>query len=70
MIFLMHKSVGEVVRLPQQKEEKSEEKWMIGKPEKRAMNLEGTLKLVEELHDRMVQMGRLEHTIDNLTSLR
>ncbi|MFC3562903.1 hypothetical protein [Pedobacter jamesrossensis] len=31
-----------------------------------ALNLEGTLKLVEELHRRMVQRGRLVHTIDNL----
>ena len=34
--------------------------------EKPVMNLEGTLKLVEELHRRMVQRGRLVHTIDNL----
>ena len=34
--------------------------------EKPALNLEGTLKLVEELHRRMVQRGRLVHTIDNL----
>jgi hypothetical protein len=30
------------------------------------LNLESTLKLVEELHRRMVQRGRLVHTIDNL----
>ncbi|WP_316809180.1 hypothetical protein [Pedobacter agri] len=30
------------------------------------LNLEGTLKLVEELHRRMVQRGRLVHTINNL----
>ena len=34
--------------------------------EKPALSLEGTLKLVEELHRRMVQRGRLVHTIDNL----
>jgi len=34
--------------------------------EKPILNLEGTLKLVEELHRRMVQRGRLVHTIDNL----
>ena len=34
--------------------------------EKPTLNLEGTLKLVEELHRRMVQRGRLVHTIDNL----
>lgn len=34
--------------------------------EKPALNLESTLKLVEELHRRMVQRGRLVHTIDNL----
>lgn len=34
--------------------------------DKPALNLEGTLKLVEELHRRMVQRGRLVHTIDNL----
>ncbi|MGA9648875.1 hypothetical protein [Pedobacter sp.] len=34
--------------------------------EKPAMDLEGTLKLVEELHRRMVQRGRLVHTINNL----
>jgi len=33
---------------------------------KPTMNLEGTLKLVEDLHRRMVQRGRLVHTIDNL----
>lgn len=33
---------------------------------KPALNLEGTLKLVEELHRRMVQRGRLVHTIANL----
>jgi hypothetical protein len=36
------------------------------KTEKPALNLEGTLKLVEELHRRMVQRGRLVYTIDNL----
>ena len=34
--------------------------------EKPILNLEGTLKLVEELHRRMVQRGRLVHTIENL----
>lgn len=38
------------------------------KSDKPALNLEGTLKLVEELHRRMVQRGRLVHTIDNLDS--
>lgn len=36
------------------------------KVEKPALNLEGTLKLVEELHRRMVQRGRLVYTIENL----
>lgn len=60
------KSIGAVVQLPQAKEEKTETKKADGKPEKPALNLEGTLKLVEELHRRMVQRGRLVHTIDNL----
>lgn len=44
-------------------EDKTEPKLFDGKP---ALNLESTLKLVEELHRRMVQRGRLVHTIDNL----
>ncbi|WP_316795058.1 hypothetical protein [Pedobacter agri] len=36
------------------------------KADKPPLNLEGTLKLVEELHRRMVQRGRLVYTIDNL----
>jgi len=60
------KSLGAVVQLPQGKEEKSELKTTDGKTEKPALNLESTLKLVEELHRRMVQRGRLVHTIDNL----
>ncbi|WP_231464829.1 hypothetical protein [Pedobacter sp. Leaf132] len=60
------KSLGAVVQLPQAKDEKTEPKIADRKPEKPALNLEGTLKLVEELHRRMVQRGRLVHTIDNL----
>ena len=60
------KSIGALVHSPQVNEEKSEPKTAEGKPEKPALNLEGTLKLVEELHRRMVQRGRLVHTIDNL----
>ncbi|WP_316800239.1 hypothetical protein [Pedobacter frigidisoli] len=59
-------SPGTVVQLPQDQEEKIESKNADTKPEKPAMNLESTLKLVEELHRRMVQRGRLVHTIDNL----
>jgi hypothetical protein len=46
--------------------EKSEALKVEAKTEKPGLNLEGTLKLVEELHRRMVQRGRLVHTIDNL----
>ncbi|MFF5380812.1 hypothetical protein [Pedobacter suwonensis] len=60
------KSIGAVVHSPQVNEETSQPKMADGKPEKTALNLEGTLKLVEELHRRMVQRGRLVHTIDNL----
>lgn len=60
------KSLGAVVQLPQVKEERTDPKTTDGKPDKPALNLEGTLKLVEELHRRMVQRGRLVHTIDNL----
>ncbi|KLT67091.1 hypothetical protein [Pedobacter sp. BMA] len=60
------KSIGAVVQLPQPKEETNEPKMAEEKLGKPALNLEGTLKLVEELHRRMVQRGRLVHTIDNL----
>lgn len=60
------KSLGAVVQLPQVKEERTDPKTTDGKLDKPALNLEGTLKLVEELHRRMVQRGRLVHTIDNL----
>ena len=60
------KSIDAVVHSPQVKEEKSEPKMADWKAEKPALNLESTLKLVEELHRRMVQRGRLVHTIDNL----
>lgn len=60
------KSLGAVVQLPQAKDETNEPKKEESKIEKPALNLEGTLKLVEELHRRMVQRGRLVHTIDNL----
>ncbi|RZK35668.1 MAG: hypothetical protein EOO90_28775 [Pedobacter sp.] len=60
------KSVDADVQLPQAKDEKTEPKIVDQKPEKPALNLECTLKLVEELHRRMVQRGRLVHTIDNL----
>lgn len=36
------------------------------KNQRPALSLEGTLKLVEELHRRMVQRGRLVYTINNL----
>lgn len=52
------KSAGTGIQTKQKAEEPK-----TGKP---ALNLEGTLKLVEELHRRMVQRGRLVHTIDNL----
>lgn len=57
------KSLGAVV-LPQVVNERpGNSTEIIDKP---ALNLEGTLKLVEELHRRMVQRGRLVFTIDNL----
>lgn len=59
------KSVGAVAFKEQKEDEKKAEK-VEPKKEKPALNLEGTLKLVEELHRRMVQRGRLVHTIDNL----
>ncbi|UKT65084.1 hypothetical protein [Pedobacter mucosus] len=59
------KSVGAVVLTEQKAQEKKTEK-VEPKTEKPALNLESTLKLVEELHRRMVQRGRLVHTIDNL----
>ncbi|PWS26201.1 hypothetical protein DHW03_15520 [Pedobacter yonginense] len=59
------KSLGAVVLTEQKAEEKKAEK-VETKIEKPSLNLEGTLKLVEELHRRMVQRGRLVHTIDNL----
>lgn len=59
-------SLGAAAELPQVKEEKNEPETIDWKPEKPVLNLEGTLKLVEELHRRMVQRGRLVHTIDNL----
>ena len=56
-------SVNPPVPLTAEKNEEPIKKDIFGKP---ALNLEGTLKLVEELHRRMVQRGRLVHTIDNL----
>lgn len=60
------KSLDAVVLLEPLKAEKSEALQVETKTEKPALNLEGTLKLVEELHRRMVQRGRLVYTIDNL----
>jgi hypothetical protein len=60
------KSLGAVVQPEGLKAEKSEVLKDESKTEKPALNLEGTLKLVEELHRRMVQRGRLVYTIDNL----
>ncbi len=60
------KSLGAVVRSNEPKAEKHEASEEETKIEKPALNLEGTLKLVEELHRRMVQRGRLVYTIDNL----
>lgn len=60
------KSLGAVVQPEGPKAEKSEALKVDTKTEKPALNLEGTLKLVEELHRRMVQRGRLVYTIDNL----
>ncbi|WP_235526008.1 hypothetical protein [Pedobacter sp. Leaf216] len=60
------KSLGAVVQPEPPKAEKSEALKTEDKTEKPALNLEGTLKLVEELHRRMVQRGRLVYTIDNL----
>ena len=60
------KSLGAVVLPETTKGEKPEALKVESKTEKPALNLEGTLKLVEELHRRMVQRGRLVYTIDNL----
>lgn len=60
------KSLGAVVQPEGPKVEKPEALNVETKTEKPALNLEGTLKLVEELHRRMVQRGRLVYTIDNL----
>ncbi|MDQ0966792.1 hypothetical protein QFZ20_002195 [Flavobacterium sp. W4I14] len=60
------KSLGAVVQPEPLKAEKTEAFKAETKNEKPALNLEGTLKLVEELHRRMVQRGRLVYTIDNL----
>ncbi|GAA3971324.1 hypothetical protein GCM10022246_24760 [Pedobacter ginsengiterrae] len=57
------KSIAAVVQSEPQKAENVVVKAIAERP---ALNLEGTLKLVEELHRRMVQRGRLVHTIDNL----
>lgn len=59
----MPKLQNAVSQLPAISEGRDEPKATDGKP---ALNLESTLKLVEELHRRMVQRGRLVHTIDNL----
>ena len=53
--------VAPVVVAPEQKDEKQEIK--LGKP---ALNLEGTLKLVEELHRRKIQRDKLLETINTL----
>jgi len=58
-------SLGAAAITEQKTEEKKADK-VEPKADKPALNLEGTLKLVEELHRRMVQRGRLVHTIDNL----
>jgi hypothetical protein len=60
------KSLGAAIQPEGPKAEKSEPLKVEAKNEKPALNLEGTLKLVEELHRRMVQRGRLVYTIDNL----
>lgn len=60
------KSLGAVVLPESPKEEKTELLKIESSTGKPALNLEGTLKLVEELHRRMVQRGRLVYTIDNL----
>lgn len=60
------KLLGAVVLPEPTRPEKTEALKVEAKAEKPALNLEGTLKLVEELHRRMVQRGRLVHTIDNL----
>lgn len=60
------KSLDELIQLPQDKQERTEPKISDAKLETAALNLESTLKLIEELHRRMVQRGRLVHTIDNL----
>jgi len=57
------KSLGAVVLLESPKTEPLSKESSTAKP---TLNLEGTLKLVEELHRRMVQRGRLVYTIDNL----
>ncbi|WP_316809132.1 hypothetical protein [Pedobacter agri] len=59
-------ATGSVLQLPHAKQEDGELKKAETTFEKPTLNLEGTLKLVEELHRRMVQRGRLVHTIDNL----
>ncbi len=55
------KSLGAVAQVPSDGQKPSGAAGPIA-----GLNLEGTLKLVEELHRRMVQRGRLVHTIDNL----
>lgn len=60
------RSPGAVVQTEGPKSEKSEALKVETKIEKPALNLEDTLKLVEELHRRMVQRGRLVYTISNL----
>lgn len=60
------KSLGAIVQSEPTRPEKTEALKVEAKAEKPALNLEGTLKLVEELHRRMVQRGRLVYTIDNL----
>jgi len=60
------KSLGAVVQPQGPKAEKTEALKVETKTEKPVLNLEGTLKLVEELHRRMVQRGRLVYTISNL----
>lgn len=60
------KSLGAVVDLQQPKDDNNMPQKAEVKAEKPALNLEGTIKLVEELHRRMVQRGRLVYTIANL----
>ncbi|MFD2286193.1 hypothetical protein GJU39_20675 [Pedobacter petrophilus] len=60
------KSLGTVVDLQQPKDDSNRPQKAEVKAEKPALNLESTLKLVEELHRRMVQRGRLVYTIANL----